>query len=212
MLRKNGQCTSQQEMSAKPSSNTKPASLEIDEYEGNEMQVDGKGTRGNEEREAMERAETKKRHNEASKAVESSTKRKTHEKGNNLSLERYVTCDIAFVGFACLIAMDLIWTSITFILYYRPPAKKPRPSSASENHRPQHISGILPKWEHNRRTSTQPVSAPRCSESSRSKSHLLVHTVLLLTNNFVSVFGYEVPHSQPSKYIIDSFRCLSTYT
>ena len=111
-------------MSAKPSSNTKPASLEIDEYEGNEMQVDGEGTRGNEEREAMERTETKKRCNEASKAVESSTKRKMHEKGNNLSLERYVTCDVAFAGFACLIAMDSIRTPITFILYYRPPAKK----------------------------------------------------------------------------------------
>ena len=98
-LRKNGQRTSQQGMSAKPSSNTKPASLEIDEYEGNEMQVDGEGTRGNEEREAMERTETKKRCNEASKAVESSTKRKTHKKGNNLSLERYVTCDVAFAGF-----------------------------------------------------------------------------------------------------------------
>ena len=116
--------TSQQGMSAKPSSNTKPASLKIDKYEGNEMQVNGEGTRGNEEREAMERVETKKRHNKASKAVESSTKRKTHEKGNNLSLERYVTCDVAFVGFACLIAMDLIRTPITFILYYRPPAKK----------------------------------------------------------------------------------------
>ena len=100
--------TSQQGMSAKPSSNTKPASLEIDEYEGNEMQVNGEGTRGNEEREAMERAETKKRCNKASKAVESSMKRKTHEKGNNLSLERYVTCDVAFAGFAYLIAMDLI--------------------------------------------------------------------------------------------------------
>ena len=36
--------------------------------------------------------------------------------------------------------------------------------------------------------------------------------MLLLTNDFVFVFGYEVPHLQPSKYIIDSFRCLSTYT
>ena len=204
MLRKNGQRMSQQEMSAKPSSNTKPASLEIDEYEGNEMQVNGKGTRGNEEREAMERAETKKRRNEASKAVESSTKRKMHEKGNNLSLERYVTYDVAFAGFACLIAMDLIRTPITFILYYRPPAKKPHPSSTSENHRLQRISGVLPNWECNCRTSTQPVSAPRRSESSHSKSHLLIHTVLLLTNDFVFVFGYKVPHSQPSKYIIDS--------
>ena len=33
--------------------------------------------------------------NEASKAVESSKKRKTHEKGKNPSLERYVTCDVA---------------------------------------------------------------------------------------------------------------------
>ena len=37
-------------------------------------------------------------------------------------------------------------------------------------------------------------------------------TVMTLTNDFVFVFGYEVPHSQPSKYIIDLFRCLSTYT
>ena len=209
-LKKNGQRMSQQEMSAKPSSNTtRPARLEIDEYKGNDMQVDDEGMRGNEEREVMERMETKKRRNEASKAVESSTKRKMHEKGNNPSLERYVTCDVAFAGFACLITMDLIWTPITFILYYRPPAKKQRPSPASENHHPQRISGVLPNWERNCRTSTQPVSAPRRSESS-CKSYLLVPTMLLLTNDFV--FGYEVPHSQPSKYAIDSFRYLSIYT
>ena len=98
-LKNNGQRTSQQEMSDKPSNNTGPARLEMDEYEGNDMQVDDEGMRGDEEREAMERTETKKRRNEASKAVENSTKRKTHEKGNNPSLERYVTCDVAFAGF-----------------------------------------------------------------------------------------------------------------
>ena len=96
---KKGQCMSQQEMSDKLFNNTRPARLKIDEYEGNDMQVDDEGMRGNEEREEMERTERKNRHNEARKAVKNSTKRKTHEKGNNLALERYVTCDIAFVGF-----------------------------------------------------------------------------------------------------------------
>ena len=108
--------------------------------------------------------------------------------------------------------MDLIRTPISFILYYRPPAKKQRPSPASANHRSQRISGVLPNWERNRRTSSQPVSAPRRSESSR-KSYFLIHTVLLLTSDFM--FGYEVPHLQPSKYTdvdFDSFRYLSTYT
>ena len=98
-LKKNGQRTSQQEMSDKPSNNTGPARLEMDEYEGDDMQVNDEGMRGDEEREVMERTETKKRRNKASKAVENSTKRKMHEKGNNPSLERYVTCDVAFAGF-----------------------------------------------------------------------------------------------------------------
>ena len=112
----------------------------------------------------------------------------------------------------CLIAMDLIRTPISFILYYRPPAKKQHPSPASANHRSQCISGILPNWEHNRHTSSQPVSAPRHSESS-CKSYFLIHTMLLLTSDFM--FEYKVPHSQPSKYTdidFDLFRYLSTYT
>ena len=83
---------SQQETSAKPS---RPASLEIDEHEGNDIQVDDEGMGHNEEREATERTEMAERCNEASKAMESSMRRKMHEKGKNPSLKRYMTCDIA---------------------------------------------------------------------------------------------------------------------
>ena len=76
--------------------------------------------------------------------------------------------------------MDLIWTPLTLILYYRPPAKKQHPSLASANHCPHCISGILPNWECNF-PSTQPISALRCLES-LCKSYILVYTMLLLIN------------------------------
>ncbi|KIM57463.1 hypothetical protein SCLCIDRAFT_28805 [Scleroderma citrinum Foug A] len=127
---------SQQETSAKPS---RPASLEIDEHEGNDIQVNDEGMGHNEEREATERTEMAERCNEASKAMESSMRRKMHEKGKNPSLKRYMTCDIA--------------------LQVLPPAKKQCPLPVSANHHPHHISGVL-HWEHNH-PSTQPISAPR---------------------------------------------------
>ena len=101
-LKKNNQHTSQQGTSAKPSSNSRPARLEIDKCEDDDMQVDDEGMGNNEEREVTEGTEMNERHNEASKAVESGTKRKTHKKGNNPSPERYVTCDVAFACFVCL--------------------------------------------------------------------------------------------------------------
>ena len=102
-LKKNDQHTSQQDASSKPSSGIKSARPQIDRLEDDNMQVDDKGMgdndmqvdsermRDNEEREAIERSEG--RRNVTNKAVEPSMKRKTAEKGNTLSPQRYVTCD-----------------------------------------------------------------------------------------------------------------------
>ncbi|KIM58433.1 hypothetical protein SCLCIDRAFT_28091 [Scleroderma citrinum Foug A] len=85
VLKKNNQHTSQQGTSAKPSSNSRPARHKINKCEDKDMQVDDEGMGDDEEREATEGTEMNERCNEASKAVESSTKRKTHERGNNPS-------------------------------------------------------------------------------------------------------------------------------
>ena len=102
-LKKNDQCASQQDASAKPSSGIKSAGPKIDRLEDNDMQVNNKGMEDNdmqvdsegmgdnEERETIKRSEGQ--HNMASKAVEPSAKRKTDKKGNTLSPQRYVTCD-----------------------------------------------------------------------------------------------------------------------
>ncbi|KIM58432.1 hypothetical protein SCLCIDRAFT_28090 [Scleroderma citrinum Foug A] len=69
--------------------------------------------------------------------------------------------------------MDLIWTP-TFILYYRPPAKKRRAPPASANDHSHHISGVLPNWECNCPSLTQPMSTPRRLEPLR-ECYLCLH-------------------------------------
>ena len=110
-LKKNDQHTSQQDASSKPSSGIKSARPQIDRLEDNNMQVDdegmgdnnmqvdSEGMRDNEEREAIERSEG--RRNVTNKAVEPSAKRKTAEKGNTLSPQRYVTCDCCLCTMLC---------------------------------------------------------------------------------------------------------------
>ena len=101
-LKKNDQRMSQQHASSKPSSGIKSARPQIDRLEDDNMQVDNEGMgdndmqvdsegRDDKEREAIERLEG--RRNVTNKAVEPSAKRKTAEKGNTLSPQRYVTCD-----------------------------------------------------------------------------------------------------------------------
>ena len=96
-LKKNNQCASRQDASAKPSSDIKPAGPKINRLEDNDMQVDNEGMEDNDmqvdsegmgdnkEREAIKRSEGQR--NVASKAVEPTLEAFHHVFSKNIQIK-----------------------------------------------------------------------------------------------------------------------------